>query len=107
MPERGPIKLPKSGCTIVDDIAYVTEDQVETSALFEVISAHYERRSTLIIAKPTLGEMEQDLPRPGHDPGSVDRLVHHATNVENYPRHRSRASTRPRPTASRATTKTD
>jgi DNA replication protein DnaC len=33
---------------ILDDLAYVTKDQAETSALFELISTHYERRSMII-----------------------------------------------------------
>jgi DNA replication protein DnaC len=35
---------------ILDDLAYVTKDQAETSVLFELISARYERRSMLITA---------------------------------------------------------
>jgi DNA replication protein DnaC len=37
----------------LDDLAYVTKDQAETSVLFELISARYERRS-LLIALPRL-----------------------------------------------------
>jgi DNA replication protein DnaC len=35
---------------ILNDLAYVTKDQAETSVLFELISARYERRSILITA---------------------------------------------------------
>lgn len=35
---------------ILDDLAYVTKDQAETSALFELISTRYERRSMIITA---------------------------------------------------------
>ena len=41
-------KLDKFHLLILDDIAYVTKDQAETSVLFELISARYERRSLLI-----------------------------------------------------------
>ena len=35
---------------ILDDLAYVSKDQAETSVIFELISARYERRSLLITA---------------------------------------------------------
>jgi DNA replication protein DnaC len=38
-------KLDKYHLPILDDLAYVTKDQAETSVLFELISARYERRS--------------------------------------------------------------
>jgi DNA replication protein DnaC len=41
---------------ILDDIAYVTKDQAETSVLFELISARDERRSLLITANQPFGE---------------------------------------------------
>ena len=40
-------KLDKYQLLILDDIAYVTKDQAETSVLFELIAARYERRSLL------------------------------------------------------------
>ena len=42
-------------CLILDDLAYVSKDQAETSVLFELISARYERRSTLITANQPFG----------------------------------------------------
>ena len=36
-------KLDKYQLLILDDIAYVTKDQAETSVLFELIAARYER----------------------------------------------------------------
>jgi len=41
-------RLDKYHLLILDDIAYVTKDQAETSVLFELISARYEQRSMLI-----------------------------------------------------------
>src|SRR5216683_4907364 len=43
-------KLDRYDLLILDDIAYVTKDQAETSVLFELIAARYERRSMLITA---------------------------------------------------------
>jgi hypothetical protein len=59
-------KLDKYHLLILDDIAYVTKDQAETSGIFELISARYERRSLMIIANQPFGEWG---PRPSHDPG--------------------------------------
>src|SRR6267378_3190927 len=62
-------KLDKYQLLILDDIAYVTKDQAETSVLFELIAARYERRSLLITANQPFGEMGQDLHRQNHDAG--------------------------------------
>lgn len=83
-------KLDKYHLLILDDLAYVTKDQAETSVLFELISARYERRSTLITANQPFGEWNRIFPDPAMTLAAVDRLVHHATilelNVESYRR---------------------
>jgi hypothetical protein len=43
-------KLDNYHLLILDDIAYISKDQAETSALFELIGSRYERRSMLITA---------------------------------------------------------
>ncbi len=43
-------RLDRFHLLILDDLAYVTKAQAETSVLFELISARYERRSMLITA---------------------------------------------------------
>ena len=48
-------KLDKYHLLILDDFAYVTKDQAETSVLFELIGARYERRSILITANQPFG----------------------------------------------------
>jgi DNA replication protein DnaC len=40
----------------LEDLAYVSKDRAETSGLFELISARYERRSLLITANQPFGE---------------------------------------------------
>jgi len=52
-------KLDKYHLPILDDLAYVRKDQVETSVLFELISARYERRSLMITANQPFGEWER------------------------------------------------
>ena len=83
-------KLDKYHLLILDDIAYVAKDQAETSVLFELISARYERRSLLITANQPFGEWGKIFPDPAMTLAAIDRLVHHATilemNVDSYRR---------------------
>jgi DNA replication protein DnaC len=83
-------KLDKYHLLILDDLAYITKDQAETSVLFELISARYERRSTLITANQPFGEWGKIFPDPAMTLAAVDRLVPNATifemNVESYRR---------------------
>jgi DNA replication protein DnaC len=83
-------KLDKYQLLILDDIAYVTKDQAETSVLFELIAARYERRSLLITANQPFGEWGKIFPDQAMTLAAIDRLLHHATilemNVESYRR---------------------
>ena len=83
-------RLDRFHLLILDDLAYVTKDQAETSVLFELIGARYERRSLLITANQPFGEWDKIFPDPAMTLAAVDRLVHHATilelNVESYRR---------------------
>lgn len=104
-------KLSKYDLLILDDLAYVTKDQAETSALFELISARYEYRSILITANQPFGEWSKIFPDPAMTLAAVDRLVHHSTifelNVESYRRRTAVEQKRgPGRPATRATTKT-
>lgn len=83
-------KLDKFDLLILDDIPYVEKDQAETSVLFELISARYERRSLLVTANQPFGEWNRIFPDPTMTVAAIDRLVHHATifemNVGSYRR---------------------
>jgi DNA replication protein DnaC len=83
-------KLDKHHLLILDDLSYLTKDQAETSVLFELIAARYERRSLLITANQPFGDWAKIFPDPAMTVAVVDRLVHHATilemNVESYRR---------------------
>jgi DNA replication protein DnaC len=83
-------KLEKYQLLILDDIAYVTKDQAETSVLFELIASRYERRSLLITANQPFGEWGKIFSDQAMTLAAIDRLVHHATilemNVESYRR---------------------
>ena len=83
-------RLDKYHLLILDDLAYVTKDQAETSVLFELIGTRYERRSMLITANQAFGQWGKVFPDPAMTLAAIDRLVHHATifemNVESYRR---------------------
>jgi DNA replication protein DnaC len=83
-------KLDKYHLMILDDIAYVSKDQAETSVLFELIGSRYERRSMLITANQPFGAWTKVFPDQAMTLAAIDRLVHHATilemNVESYRR---------------------
>jgi DNA replication protein DnaC len=83
-------KLDRYDLLILDDLAYVTKDQAETSVLFELIAARYERRSMLITANQPFGEWGRIFPDQAMTLAAIDRLVRHATivemNVESYRR---------------------
>jgi DNA replication protein DnaC len=91
-------KLNKYHLLILDDLAYVTKDQAETSVLFELISARYELRSLLITANQPFGEWNKIFPDPAMTLAAVDRLVHHSTifelNVDSYRRRTAAAKKR-------------
>ena len=104
-------RLDKYQLIILDDLAYVTKDQPETSVLFELISARYERRSIAITANQPFGDWNRIFPDPAMTLAAVDRLVHHSTilelNVESYRRREALGQQRgPGRPASRATLKT-
>lgn len=83
-------RLDRFDLLVLDDFCYLTKDQAETSVLFELISARYERRSLLITANQPFGEWGKVFPDPAMTLAAVDRLVHHSTifelNVESYRR---------------------
>lgn len=88
--EAAVAKLDKYHLLILDDLAYITKDQAETSVLFELIGARYERRSLLVTANQPFGQWGKIFPDQAMTLAVVDRLVHHATifemNVESYRR---------------------
>jgi len=83
-------RLDRFNLLILDDLAYVSKDQAETSVLFELISARYERRSILITANQPFGAWGKVFSDPAMTLAAVDRLVHHATifeiNVDSFRR---------------------
>jgi DNA replication protein DnaC len=68
-------KLDKYHLLILDDLAYVSKDQAETSVLFELIAARYERRSLLITANQPFGAWSKVFPDQAMTLAAVDRLA--------------------------------
>ena len=89
-------KLDKYHLLILDDLAYVAKDQAETSVLFELISARYERRSVLVTANQPFGDWGKVFPDPAMTVAAVDRLVHHSVivemNVDSFRRRAAKAT---------------
>jgi DNA replication protein DnaC len=88
--EQALARLDRFDLVILDNIAYAQKDQAETSVIFELIAARYERRSMFITANQPFGEWGRIFPDQVMTLAAVDRLVHHATifemNVESYRR---------------------
>ena len=87
-------KLDKYHLLILDDLAYVSKDQAETSVLFELIGTRYERRSMLVTANQAFGDWGRVFPDKAMTLAAIDRLVQHATifemNVESYRARKAR-----------------
>ena len=75
-------KLDKYHLLILDDLSYVQKSQAETSVIFELISARYERRSLLITANQPFGAWDSIFPDPAMTVAAIDRLVHHSIILE-------------------------
>jgi DNA replication protein DnaC len=71
-------KLDGYDLLILDDIVYVTKDQADTSVLFELIAARYERRSILITSNQPFGKWRRFFRDQAMTPAAIDRLIHHA-----------------------------
>ncbi len=88
-------KLDKYHLLVLDDLSYVQKSQAETSVLFELISARYERRSILITANQPFGTWDTIFPDPAMTVAAIDRLVHHAVilemNIDSYRRKTAQA----------------
>ena len=83
-------KLDKYHLLILDDLSYVHKDHAETSVLFELIGARYERRSMLITANQPFADWNKVFPDHAMMIAAIDRLVHHSIifemNVESFRR---------------------
>lgn len=97
-------RLDKYHLLVLDDLSYVQKSQAETSVLFELISARYERRSLLITANQPFGAWDAIFPDPAMTVAAIDRLVHHAIilemNTDSYRRKSAEAKAANRPTGS-------
>lgn len=97
-------KLDKYHLLVLDDLSYVQKSQAETSVIFELISARYERRSLLITANQPFGAWDAIFPDPAMTVAAIDRLVHHSIilemNTDSYRRKSAETKLRRKPTGS-------
>jgi len=95
-------KLDKYHLLVLDDLSYVQKSQAETSVIFELISARYERRSLLITANQPFGAWNSIFPDPAMTVAAIDRLVHHSIilemNTDSYRRKSAETKLRRQPT---------
>ena len=71
-------RLDRYDLLILDDLSYVHKDHAETSVLFELIGARYERRSMLITANQPFADWDKVFPDHAMMIAAIDRPVHHA-----------------------------
>jgi DNA replication protein DnaC len=99
-------KLDKYHLLVLDDLSYVRKSQAETSVIFELISARYERRSLLITANQPFGAWDSIFPDPAMTVAAIDRLVHHSIilemNTDSYRRKSAETKLRRKSTGSAA-----
>ena len=92
-------RLDRFDLLVCDDFSYVRRDQSETSALFELISERYERRSMAITANQPFSGWDHVFAEPAMTLAAVDRLVHHSTifemNVESFRRRSAQTGLAP------------
>ncbi|HEY6433386.1 MAG TPA: IS21-like element helper ATPase IstB [Acetobacteraceae bacterium] len=97
-------KLDKYHLLVLDDLSYVQKSQAETSVIFELISARYERRSLLITANQPFGAWDAIFPDPAMTVAAIDRLVHHSIilemNTDSYRRKSAELKLRKKSTGS-------
>lgn len=92
-------KLDRFDLLILDDLSYIRRNQAETSVLFELIAARYERKSLAITANQPFSGWDQVFPEVAMTLAAVDRLVQHSTifelNVESYRRRAAKSGQAP------------
>ena len=75
-------KMEKYRLLILDDIGYVSKNDVETSVLFELISYRYESGSIIITANQLFSEWDKIFSDNMTTVAAIDRLIHHSTIIE-------------------------
>lgn len=75
-------KMDKYRLLVLDDIGYVSKNDVETSVLFELISYRYESGSIIITANQPFSEWDKIFSDNMTTVAAIDRLIHHSTIIE-------------------------
>jgi len=81
-------KLDHFDVLLIDDISYVPYDRPETDVLFNLLSARYETRSTVVTSNLPFAKWDSIFKDEMTTAAAVDRLVHHSVilelNTESY-----------------------
>ena len=75
-------KLDRYRTLILDDFGYVKKTEQETHVLFELIAHRYETGSLIITSNQPFAEWDRIFPDQMMTVAAVDRLIHHATIIE-------------------------
>lgn len=75
-------KMDRFDVLIIDDISYVPFERNETDALFMLLSARYEMRSTMITSNLPFSKWNTIFKDEMTTTAAVDRLVHHSIILE-------------------------
>lgn len=74
-------KLNHYHVVIIDDLGYVKKDEVETSALFELISERYEYKSMILTSNQPFSDWDKVFADTAMTIAAIDRIVHHSTII--------------------------
>lgn len=71
-----------SSLLVIDEVGYLAIDGKGAELLFQVVSARYERRSTIVTTNVPLGGWAAVLGDPVKANAITDRLCHHCTHIK-------------------------
>lgn len=74
-------KYSKAGLLVIDEVGYMSYDNRFADLLYEVISARYQKYSTIVTTNKTFKEWSDIFPNAACVVTLVDRLVHRAETV--------------------------
>jgi DNA replication protein DnaC len=74
-------KYSNTGLLVIDEVGYMNYDNRFADLLYEVISARYQKRSTIVTTNKTFTEWSEIFPNAACVVTLVDRLLHHSETV--------------------------
>lgn len=74
-------KYSRTGLLVIDEVGYMNYDNRFADLLYEVISARYQKLSTIVTTNKTFNEWSEIFPNAACVVTLVDRLLHHSETV--------------------------